>query len=198
MTKDAYTLTNTRRIQDDGTARAHTGTLGPAVLDIGQASIANWAFLRNDPGFVATGSCDSKITFIDGETGRSSLPRLPRRTAGERAPPLSKSASCCCMASCRPVPSSKKFATSITRHTMLNEGMLNFFHGFPLRCAPDGHGVSRSLDRCRRIYHDTMDIHSEAAREIFTHRILAKLPTIAAAAYKKVGPASPLFIRATT
>jgi citrate synthase len=75
------------------------------------------------------------------------------------------------------------FNTSITRHTMLNEGMLRFFNGFRYDAHPMA-VVSAVVGSMSAYYHDTMDIHNPDAREVFTHRIIAKLPTIAAAAHK--------------
>jgi citrate synthase len=75
------------------------------------------------------------------------------------------------------------FATTISRHTMLNEGMLKFFNGFRYNAHPMAM-VSAVVGSMSAYYHDTMDIHSSERRDIFSHRILAKLPTIAAAAYK--------------
>jgi citrate synthase len=75
------------------------------------------------------------------------------------------------------------FNTSITRHTMLNEGMLRFFNGFRYDAHPMAM-LSAVVGSMSAYYHDTMDIHNPDAREVFTHRIIAKLPTIAAAAYK--------------
>ena len=90
----------------------------------------------------------------------------------------------------------ESFTTSITRHTMLDEGMLRFFNGFRYDAHPMAM-VSSVVGSMSAYYHDTMDIHNEAAREIFTHRILAKLPTIAAARLTRNSPVSRSFIRAT-
>ena len=75
------------------------------------------------------------------------------------------------------------FSSSITHHTMLNEGMLRFFNGFRYDAHPMAM-LSAIVGSMSAYYHDTMDINSVHAREIFAHRIIAKLPTIAAAAYK--------------
>jgi citrate synthase len=76
-----------------------------------------------------------------------------------------------------------KFGTSIRTHTMLNEGMLRFFNGFRYDAHPMAM-LSAVVGSMSAYYHDTMDVNHPDAREVFTHRIIAKLPTIAAAAYK--------------
>jgi citrate synthase len=76
-----------------------------------------------------------------------------------------------------------EFEESIGRHTMLNEGMLRFFNGFRYDAHPMA-VLSAVVGSMSAYYHDTMDVNNPRAREVFTHRILAKLPTIAAAAHK--------------
>ena len=181
MTKETYTLTS-----PDGTSQidlpVRKGTLGPDVIDIGTLYRQQRVFTY-DPGFVATGSCDSKITYIDGENGVL----LYRGYPVEQLAAKSNFIEVCYLLLYGELPSKDQleyFETSITRHTMLNEGMLQFFNGFRYDAHPMAM-VSSVVGSMSAYYHDTMDIHDESAREIFTHRILAKLPTIAAAAYKK-------------
>ena len=181
MTKDAYTL-----ISPDGSSKVELpvrkGTLGPDVVDIGSLYKQQRVFTY-DPGFVATGSCDSEITFIDGEEGVL----LYRGYPVEQLAAESNFIEVCYLLLYGELPTATEleaFETSITRHTMLNEGMLRFFNGFRYDAHPMAM-VSSVVGSMSAYYHDTMDIHDESAREIFTHRILAKLPTIAAAAYKK-------------
>lgn len=181
MTNDAYTL-----ISPDGSSKVELpvrkGTLGPDVVDIGSLYKQQRVFTY-DPGFVATGSCDSEITFIDGEEGVL----LYRGYPVEQLAASSNFIEVCYLLLYGELPTAAQlqtFETSITRHTMLNEGMLRFFNGFRYDAHPMAM-VSSVVGSMSAYYHDTMDIHDAAAREIFTHRILAKLPTIAAAAYKK-------------
>ena len=181
MTKEAYTLTT-----PDGSKTidlpVRKGTLGPDVLDIGRLYREQRVFTY-DPGFVATGSCDSEITFIEGEQGVL----LYRGYPVEQLAKDSSFVEVCYLLLHGELPSAEQlehFETSITRHTMLNEGMLRFFNGFRYDAHPMAM-VSAVVGSMSAYYHDTMDIHSDSQREIFTHRILAKLPTIAAAAYKK-------------
>ena len=180
MTKDAYTLT-----APDGSAMElpiRSGTLGPKVLDIGRLYREQGVFTY-DPGFVATGSCDSDITFIDGEKGVL----LYRGYPVEQLAAKSSFVEVCYLLLYGELPTAaqlEQFETSITRHTMLNEGMLRFFNGFRYDAHPMAM-VSAVVGSMSAYYHDTMDVNSTTQREIFSHRILAKLPTIAAAAYKK-------------
>ena len=181
MTKDAYTL-STPDGSNSMELPARSGTLGPKVLDIGRLYRELGVFTY-DPGFVATGSCDSDITFIDGEKGVL----LYRGVPVEQLAAQSSFIEVCYLLLYGELPTAaqlEQFDTSITRHTMLNEGMLRFFNGFRYDAHPMAM-VSAVVGSMSAYYHDTMDIRSQTQREIFSHRILAKLPTIAAAAYKK-------------
>ena len=180
MSKDAYTLT-----KPDGTGSmelpVHKGTLGPGVLDIGKLYREQGVFTY-DPGFVSTGSCDSQITFIDGEKGVL----LYRGYPVEQLAAHSNFLEVAYLLLRGELPTKDQlatFETSITRHTMLNEGMLRFFTGFRYDAHPMAM-LSAVVGSMSAYYHDTMDIHDKTARDVFAHRILAKLPTIAAAAYK--------------
>ncbi|MDX1481238.1 MAG: citrate synthase [Woeseiaceae bacterium] len=180
MTKDVYTLT----APDGSTLELpiRKGTLGPDVIDIGSLYREQHVFTY-DPGFVATGSCESEITFIDGENGIL----LYRGYPVEQLAKKSSFIEVCYLLLYGELPTSDEldsFNTSITRHTMLNEGMLRFFNGFRYDAHPMAM-LSSVVGSMSAYYHDTMDVNDKSAREIFTHRILAKLPTIAAAAYKK-------------
>lgn len=180
MTKDAYTLTT-----PDGSKSTplpvHTGTLGPDVLDIGKLYREQGVFTY-DPGFVSTGSCDSKITFIDGNDGVL----LYRGYPVEQLAKHSNFIEVAYLLLYGDLPTAAEldaFETSLTRHTMLNEGMLRFFAGFRYDAHPMAM-LSAVVGSMSAYYHDTMDILNPDARDVFAHRILAKLPTIAAAAYK--------------
>jgi len=180
MTNDTYTLTNS-----DGSQAmelpVRRGTLGPDVLDIARLN-RDMGVFTYDPGFVATGSCDSEITFIDGDKGVL----LYRGYAVEQLAKHSSFIEVAYLLLYGDLPTSDElagFSDSITRHTMLNEGMLQFFKGFRYDAHPMAM-LSAVVGSMSAYYHDTMDVQDPAAREVFTHRILAKLPTIAAAAYK--------------
>jgi citrate synthase len=135
-----------------------------------------------DPGFVSTGSCDSKITYIDGQQGILMYRGYPVEQLANH----SNFVEVAFLLLYGELPTTEEldgFNTSITRHTMLNEGMLRFFNGFRYNAHPMA-VLSAVVGSMSAYYHDTMDIYNPDAREVFTHRIIAKLPTIAAAAYK--------------
>ncbi len=179
MSKDAYKLTS-----PDGKTidlPIHRGTMGPDVIDISSLYREQNVFTY-DPGFVATGSCDSDITFIDGDLGVLMYRGYPVEQLAKH----SNFIEVAYLLLYGELPSADEldaFNTSIRRHTMLNEGMLRFFNGFRYDAHPMA-VLSAVVGSMSAYYHDTMNIHDAYAREVFTHRILAKLPTIAAAAYK--------------
>jgi citrate synthase len=179
MSKDAFTLTS-----PDGTASElpiHKGTIGPDVIDISRLYREQKVFTY-DPGFVATGSCASNITFIDGEKGVLMYRGYPVEQLAEH----SNFIEVAYLLLYGELPTAEQldsFTLSIRRHTMLNEGMLRFFNGFRYDAHPMA-VLSAVVGSMSAYYHDTMNIHDSHAREVFAHRIFAKLPTIAAAAYK--------------
>ena len=179
MTKEVFTLTS-----PDGKTMelpVRTGTTGPDVVEIGRLSAEQGVFTY-DPGFVSTASCDSEITFIDGNEGVLMYRGYPVEQLAKH----SNFVEVAYLLLYGELPSAHElasFATSITRHSMLNEGMLRFFNGFRYDAHPMA-VVSAVVGSMSAYYHDTMDVNNAAARDVFTHRIIAKLPTIAAAAYK--------------
>ena len=179
MSERAYRL-----VDPDGkelSLPVHEGTTGPDVVDIGKLYREHGVFTY-DPGFVATGSCKSTITFIDGEKGVLMYRGYPVEQLAANSNFIEVSY----LLLYGELPTADQletFATTISRHTMLNEGMLKFFSGFRYDAHPMAM-VSAIVGSMSAYYHDTMDIHSSERRDRFSHRILAKLPTIAAAAYK--------------
>jgi citrate synthase len=179
MTEEAYRL-----ITPDGhelELPVHKGTTGPDVIDIGRL-YKNQGVFTYDPGFVATGSCASDITFIDGEKGILMYRGYP---VGQLAA-HSNFIEVCYLLLNGELPTKgqlEEFDTTIRTHTMLNEGMLNFFKGFRYNAHPMAM-LSAVVGSMSAYYHDTTDVHNPEHRDIFAHRIVAKLPTIAAAAYK--------------
>lgn len=180
MSKDAYTLTNpdgSNTIELPG----RSGTIGPDVLDISRLYRDAGVFTY-DPGFVATGSCESDITYIDGEKGVLMYRGYPVEQLAAHSNFIEVSY----LLLYGELPTKvqlREFDTSITRHTMLNEGMLSFFKGFRHDAHPMAM-LSAVVGSMSAYYHDTMDIYDAHARDVFAHRILAKMGTIAAAAYK--------------
>jgi citrate synthase len=157
------------------------GTLGPAVLDIGSLTASHGVFTY-DPGFGVTASCESRITFIDGDAGVL----LYRGYPVEQLAAKSNFMEVAYLLLHGELPGRKQldeFAGNIRHHTMINESLLRFFNGFHHNAHPMAM-VSAVVASMSAFYHDSMDIHNPRHREIFAHRIVAKLPTIAAAAYK--------------
>ena len=159
----------------------HSPTEGPDVVDIrklyGQAGVFTY-----DPGFTSTASCDSTITFIDGDKGVL----LHRGYPIEQLASKSHFLEVCYLLLYGELPSAQrleKFESNITMHTMLHEQMQNFFRGFRRDAHPMAimTGVVGAMSA---FYHDSTDITDERQREIASHRLIAKMPTIAAWAYK--------------
>ncbi|MFQ5547845.1 MAG: citrate synthase [Woeseia sp.] len=157
------------------------GTLGPDVLDISRLYRDRGVFTY-DPGFLATGSCESKITYIDGGEGVLLYRGYPIEQLAKKSTFL-EVAYLLLHGELPTAIELQKFDTTVRTHTMLNEGMLRFFSGFRYDAHPMAM-LSAVVGSMSAYYHDTMDINNASQRDIFAQRILAKLPTIAAAAYK--------------
>ncbi len=157
------------------------GTTGPDVRDIGRLYREQGVFTF-DPGFVATGSCTSDITFIDGEKGVLMYRGYPVEQLAAHSSFI-EVAYLLLHGELPTTADLESFNDTIRTHTMLNEGMLRFFNGFRYDAHPMA-VLSAVVGSMSAYYHDTMDVNDPVHRDIFAHRILAKLPTIAAAAYK--------------
>jgi len=179
MTKDAFRL-----ISPDGTEMelpVRKGSVGPDVIEISRLYKEQGVFTY-DPGFLATGSCESDITYIDGEQGILMYRGYPVDQLAANSSFLEVSY----LLLHGELPTTvalEQFTNTISTHTMLNEGMLNFFKGFRYDAHPMAM-LSAVVGSMSAYYHDEMDASNPEHRKIFSHRILAKLPTIAAAAYK--------------
>jgi len=160
---------------------AISGTIGPDVLDISSLTKEQGVFTF-DPGFMATASTESKITYIDGEAGMLLYRGYPVEQLAEKSSFL-EVANLLINGSLPTKTQLAAFHNSIMRHTMVNEQLLRFFQGFHHDAHPMAM-VSAVVASMAAFYHDTTDIEDPRHREIFAHRIVAKLPTIAAAAYK--------------
>ena len=159
----------------------HSPTAGPDVIDIrklyGQAGVFTY-----DPGFTSTASCDSTITYIDGEKGELLHRGYPIDQLAEKSHFLEV----CYLLLYGELPAAKdleKFETTITRHTMLHEQMQYFYRGFRRDAHPMAIMVG-VVGAMSAFYHDSTDIADPQQREIASHRLIAKMPTIAAWAYK--------------
>ncbi len=158
-----------------------SGTIGPDVLDIAAINKDHGVF-THDPGFGVTSSTESKITYIDGDAGVLMHRGYPIEQLAEKSSYMEV----CYLLLNGDLPNKvqlDKFNDDIRRHTMLNESLLRFFGGFHHNAHPMAM-VSAVIASMSAFYHDTTDIHDPRHREIFSHRIIAKIPTIAAAAYK--------------
>jgi citrate synthase len=135
-----------------------------------------------DPGFMSTAACESKITYIDGDQGVLLYRGYPVEQLAAKSSFLEVSY----LLIYGELPTDTQlaeFKRSITRHTMINESLLRFYNGFHYDAHPMAQ-VSAVVASMAGFYHDSLDIHNPRHREIFAHRIIAKMPTISAAAYK--------------
>jgi len=156
-------------------------TAGPPVIDIASLYARTGAFTY-DPGFAATASCESAVTYIDGETGILQYRGYPiEQLAGQSS--FIEVAYLLLYGELPTGEQLEKFEHQIRTHTMLNESLLRFYNGFHHNAHPMAMvtGVVASMSA---FYHDSTDIRNEQHRDVFAHRMIAKIPTIAAAAYK--------------
>ena len=179
MTKESFRLISPGGTETELPVRS--GTVGPDVIDIGSLYKEQGVFTY-DPGFVATGSCESDITYIDGEQGILMYRGYPVEQLAANSSFIEVSY----LLLYGELPTAaelEEFDHMIRTHTMLNEGMLNFFKGFRYNAHPMAM-LSAVVGSMSAYYHDTLNSSDPMHRDIFAHRILAKLPTIAAAAFK--------------
>ena len=157
------------------------GSTGPDVLDI-TSLYQQTSMFTFDPGFTSTGSCKSDITFIDGNKGTL----LHRGYRIEDLADKSTFLETAYLLMYGELPNDiqkKEFVDAITMHTMLNEQISNFYRGFRDNAHPMAIlcGVSGAM---AAFYHDSTDINNQEQRKIASYRLIAKMPTIAAMAYK--------------
>jgi citrate synthase len=160
---------------------ARPGTIGPDVIDISNLT-KDLGIFTYDPGFMATASTESKITYIDGDAGMLLYRGYPVEQLAEKSSFL-EVANLLIYGDLPTKAQLEAFQNSIMRHTMVNEQLLRFFLGFHYDAHPMAM-VSAVVASMAAFYHDSTDINNPRHREIFAHRIIAKLPTIAARAYK--------------
>ncbi|WP_380877734.1 citrate synthase [Sphingomonas sp. DBB INV C78] len=158
-----------------------SGSVGPDVIDI-RKLYANTGAFTYDPGFTSTASCESEITFIDGDKGILLHRGYPIDQLAEQSSFMEVSY----LLLNGELPSKselEKFSTTITRHTMVHEQLATFYRGFRRDAHPMAVmcGVVGALSA---FYHDSTDIADPQQRVIASHRLIAKIPTIAAMAYK--------------
>jgi len=158
-----------------------SGTLGPDVVDI-RRLYSDLGVFTYDPGYGATASCDSKITYIDGDEGILLYRGYPIQQLAEQSNFLET----CYLLLNGNLPNElemKDFELGVMRHTMLHEQIRSFYNGFRRDAHPMAVmcGVVGALSA---FYHDSLDIHDSESRRISAFRLIAKVPTIAAWAYK--------------
>ena len=156
-------------------------TMGPDVLDI-RKLYAEADVFTYDPGFTSTAACDSAITFIDGDKGELLYRGYPIEELAKGSTHLEV----CYLLLNGELPSAvqlAKFTMTVTRHTMVHEQMHNFFRGFRRDAHPMATMVG-VVGAMSAFYHDSLDINDPWQREVASFRMIAKLPTIAAMAYK--------------
>jgi len=158
-----------------------SGSVGPRVIDI-RKLYGDTDCFTYDPGFTSTASCDSKITYIDGEAGVLLHRGYPIDQLAEQSSFMEVSY----LLLRGELPSAKEledFNRTITRHTMLHEQLSTFYRGFRRDAHPMAImcGVVGALSA---FYHDSTDIEDPHQRMVASHRLIAKMPTIAAMAYK--------------
>ncbi|SFG19490.1 citrate synthase [Palleronia marisminoris] len=159
----------------------HSPTAGPDVIDI-RKLYAQAGVFTYDPGFTSTASCDSTITFIDGEKGEL----LHRGYPIDQLASKSHFLEVCFLLLYGNLPTSEQledFENRVTSHTMLHEQMQYFFRGFRRDAHPMAVMVG-VVGAMSAFYHDSTDISDPWQREVASIRLIAKMPTIAAWAYK--------------
>ena len=157
------------------------GTTGPDVIDVRKLYAETGCFTY-DPGFTSTGSCESRITYIDGDAGILLYRGYPIEELAEQSDFMEV----CYLLLYGNLPSveeKEKFRRDITYHTMVNEQINYFFRGFRRDSHPMAVmcGVVGALSA---FYHDSTDITDPHHRMVASHRLIAKMPTIAAMTYK--------------
>ncbi len=159
----------------------HTPTLGPEVIDI-RKLYAEGDVFTYDPGFTSTAACESAITYIDGDKGELLYRGYPIEQLAEGSNYLEV----CFLLLYGNLPDASQladFQQRVTRHTMVHEQMHYFFRGFRRDAHPMATMVG-VVGAMSAFYHDSTDITDPWQREVAAIRMIAKLPTIAAMAYK--------------
>lgn len=158
----------------------YSGTLGPDVIDV--RSLAANGLFTYDPGFMSTASCESEITFIDGDKGLLLHRGYPIEQLAEKTDYLDV----CFLLLHGELPNDQekaKFENVIMHHTMVHEQLHDFFTGFRRDSHPMAVMVG-VVGALASFYHDSLDITNEKHREVAAHRLISKMPTLAAMAYK--------------
>ncbi|MFB3104067.1 MAG: citrate synthase, partial [Pseudomonadales bacterium] len=157
-----------------------SGNEGPDVIDV--SKLTAQGYFTYDPGFVSTAACDSNVTFIDGDKGILLHRGYPIEQLAEHSDYLEL----CYLLLNGDLPTADekaRFVSTIKHHTMVHEQLSQFFKGFRRDAHPMAImcGVTGALSA---FYHDSLDIDNWDHRRITAHRLIAKMPTLAAMSYK--------------
>ena len=159
----------------------YKGSVGPDVIDIRKLYAGTGKFTY-DPGFMSTASCNSSITYIDGDKGELQYRGYPIEQLAVNADFMES----CYLLLNGELPNAaqkKEFVDTVSKHTMVHEQMQFFFRGF----RRDAHPMSvlvGTVGALASFYHDSLDINDAKQREISAIRLIAKMPTLVAMAYK--------------
>ncbi|ELX09907.1 citrate synthase GltA [Janthinobacterium sp. HH01] len=159
----------------------YKGTVGPDVIDIRKLYAGTGKFTY-DPGFMSTAACNSSITYIDGDKGELLYRGYPIEQLAVNADFMES----CYLLLNGELPNKvekEKFVETVTKHTMVHEQMQFFFRGF----RRDAHPMSvlvGTVGALASFYHDSLDINDAKHREVSAIRLIAKMPTLVAMAYK--------------
>jgi citrate synthase len=159
----------------------YKGTVGPDVIDIRKLYAGTGKFTY-DPGFMSTAACNSTITYIDGDKGELLYRGYPIEQLAVNADFMES----CYLLLNGELPNTvqkAEFVETVTKHTMVHEQMQFFFRGF----RRDAHPMSvlvGTVGALASFYHDSLDINDAKQREISAIRLIAKMPTLVAMAYK--------------
>jgi citrate synthase len=177
-------MTDAANISIDGASKDYPilkGSVGPEVVDI-RKLYGNTGRFTFDPGFTSTASCESKITYIDGDVGTLLYRGYPIDQLAEQSSFL-EVAYLLLNGELPNAEEHAEFTYLITRHTMIHEQLATFYRGF----RRDAHPMAIMcgiVGAMAAFYHDSTDIHDPQQRVIASHRLIAKMPTLAAMAYK--------------
>jgi citrate synthase len=183
--KDTADATKTAKLMlgnnQQTTMPVRSGTIGPDVIDVSRLYRDTGCFTY-DPGFTSTANCSSRITYIDGDKGILLYRGYPIDELAQR----SNFVEVCYLLLYGELPTKQQLQTfddTITRHTMVHEQMTRFYTGF----RRDAHPMAimcGSVGALSAFYHDSTDINDPQQRIVASHRLIAKMPTIASMAYK--------------
>ena len=159
----------------------HSGTIGPDAIDI-RTLLSKTGKVTYDPGFLSTASCRSAITYIDGDEGVLLYRGYPIEQLAKQCDFLEV----CHLLLNGELPNAEektRFDSKVMRHTMVHDQINNFFRGFRRDAHPMAILVG-TVGALSAFYHDSLDLDNPSHREISQFRLIAKIPTLAAMAYK--------------